>query len=79
MPKRLLAYAQIKRRILQAVDDLADVGKDAVEVAEAVDVVVDALLGVPLNEGLGLGVLDAEALLDGLLVVVGTAALLSAQ
>ena len=57
----------------------ADVGEDTVKFAEAVDMIVNTLLAVPLDERLRLGVIHHEALLDGLFVVVGTATLLTTE
>ena len=65
--------------ILQAVDYSTDVAEDAVELAQSVDVVVYALVSIPVYQGSGLVVIYTEALLDGLLVVVAASALLTAQ
>ena len=65
--------------ILQIVDDGSDVAKDAVELTQTVDVMVYAFFGVPFNEGRCLVVINVEALLDSLLVVIAASALLSAE
>ena len=65
--------------ILQAVDNSTDVAEDAVELAQSVNVIVYALVGIPVYQGSGLAVIYTEALLDGLLVVVAAPALLAAQ
>lgn len=64
---------------LQVVYYFTDVSEDAVEVAQTVDVVMYALIGVPVYQRGGLVVIDGEALLDSLFVVIAAAALLSAQ
>ena len=61
---------------LQSVDNSADITEDTRQFAETVDVVMYALSLVPLNERSCLVVVNVEALLDSLSVVVRTAALL---
>ena len=55
---------------LERVNHAADITEDAWQLAESVDVVVNAFSLVPLDERSGLVVINVEALLDSLSVVV---------
>lgn len=63
---------------LQTVDNLTDALENLVYGTQAFYMMMDAFLVVPVDERGSLAVIDGEALLDGLLVVVGAAANLSA-
>ena len=56
---------------------LRDVAKDAVERAQTIDMVVDTLFLVPLYQRTRLVVVNVEAFLDGLRIVVRASALLT--
>ena len=73
----IIIRAEKNYSALQAVDHRADVAEDAVELAEAIYVVVDTLALVPLDKRSGLVVVNVEALLDCLCIVVRAAALLT--
>ena len=65
-------------RCLQCVDNGADVSENAVELAQTLNVVMDALLLVPLDKRSCVVGIYVKTLLDGLGVVVRTSAFLSA-
>ena len=55
---------------LESVDYRADVTEDTVELTKTIDVMVYALTLIPLDKRSSLVVINVEALLDGLSVVV---------
>ena len=59
------------QRLFFLVDSLLDVGKNGIDGANAFDVDRDALFLVEVEHGLGLLLVDVEASLDGLHVIVG--------
>ena len=64
---------------MSLVDSVANVCGDALQFSQAINVSVQALLFIPVDEGSGLAMVYGETLADGLFIVIGTAALLSAQ
>ena len=64
--------------LVQGVDDLSDACRDISDSAATFDGVVHSLLSVVLSDRSCLSVIDTEALLDGLEVVIATAALFTA-
>ena len=64
--------------LLERVNHATDITEDAWQLAESVDVVVNAFSLVPLDERSGLVVINVETLLDCLCVVVRATALLTA-
>ena len=64
--------------LLECVDHAADIAEDAWQLAESVDVVVNTFALVPLDKRSCLVVINVEALLDSLSVVVRASALLTA-
>ena len=61
------------------IDYMAAVAEDAVEFPKAIYMIMDAFLPIPLYERGGLAMVDIQTLLDGLLVVVGSATLLPTE